>query len=588
VLPAVLLTGMLALAAAAGAAVMGEDPCVVASPSASAEPTISPSADPSASAEPSVSASPEPSADPTESASAEPTTIASLEPTVAPSAEPSTVTPTESAPVAADPAPASADETAPAVDTRAKDLTAPVEPAPVESTPEEPAPAEPAPADPSALADPCAEPEAAALLSAGPPVLVVVPDGHDLMYLDAVPEYSFTLLDASVTPAVPVDPETLSPLVLDPGVLTTYVPPVCSTDHEVVVPPVDAFADETKAIERYQDGVSVDPVSTVVEPATSVAESPLAVTCTEGVLEGYTFDVTAIAELTIAKLVTEVVSPPTAAPISYGQTLHDSTLTGGGAKVVGGGAAPGYFSFPLDSWSVTPLVGTQNHVVAFVPEDFANYEPSATTIDVTVGKATPVIVTPPTASGLVTGQTLAGSTLTGGVASTEGTFAFTSPGTAPADGASAQRVTFTPTDQANFATSPATTVDIDVTVTAPPLDYATAGYLGRVGMGTVTNLVRPRVMVPLPFTVTGGGAAAGDVKLVKSFDPVAISCEALVDNTTEVFPSVALGRSSRLVYDSADSRFVQFWKVPVTRNTCYRVTTTIADGDTIVAYFRTR
>ena len=436
-------------------------------------------------------------------------------------------------------------------------------------------PTEPESTGPEPSADPCLESPFSALVSTDSTVLTVVPNAHDLVFGAAVPVYTFTLLDTSVSPAMTVDPVTLSPLTVPSIDLAAYVPPVCTTDHQVDVPPADSDSLPTIETWRYS-------------PTTSVGQSPLLVSCTGGTLAGYTFDVTSTAELTITKALTAVTSPPAAAQLTYGQSLHESTFTGGGANVVGGGVAAGYFSFPLDSWSVTPEVGTQTHVVAFVPEDFANYEPSVTSIDVNVVQAIPVIVTPPTASALVTGQTLADSTLSGGVASTEGTFTFTSPSTAPTDGTTQQQVTFTPTDQTNFATSPATTVSVSVDVTPPPLDYTTTGYLGRVAMGEVTNLIRPRVIVPLAFTVANGGTPLSNVNVVDSFDPVAISCEGIADNTTETFPSVALGRSSRLVYDADAGRFVQFWKVPATRNTCYRVTTTIIDGDTIVAYFKTR
>jgi hypothetical protein len=520
VMPVVLLASTLALAAAVAVGdLVTDDPCAIASPSPS----------PTASASPSPTTSPSPT-------------------------EPS---PTESSPTESSPAPESSSES---LEPRAGEFDSPTVP---EST------------EPEPNADPCSESLSTAAVGTGSTVLKVVPDAYDLVFGAPVPTYTFTLLDTSVSPAMTVDPITLSPLAVPSIDLSAYVPPVCTTDHQVEVPPADS--DSLPTIETWS-----------YSPTTSVGQSPLLVSCTGGTLTGYTFDVTSTAELTITKALTEVTSPPSAAQLSYGQSLHESTFTGGSANVVGGGVAAGYFSFPLDSWSVTPEVGTQTHVVAFVPDDFANYEPSVTSIDVSVAQATPVIVTPPTASALVTGETLADSSLTGGVASTEGTFTFTSPSIAPTEGTTQQQVTFTPSDPTNFATSPATTVDVSVEVAPPPLDYTTTGYLGRVEIGELTNLIRPRVMVPLAFTVANGGTPLSDIDVVRSFDPVAISCEGIADYSTKTFPSLALGRSSRLVYDADDQRFVQFWKVPATRNTCYRVTTTIIDGDTIVAYFKTR
>ncbi|MGD9782011.1 MAG: discoidin domain-containing protein, partial [Kiritimatiellia bacterium] len=67
-----------------------------------------------------------------------------------------------------------------------------------------------------------------------------------------------------------------------------------------------------------------------------------------------------------------------------------------------------------------------------------------------IGKATPTITTNPTASAIVYGDTLADSDLTGGAASVGGTFAFTTPATAPDAGTADQSVTFTPTDTTNY------------------------------------------------------------------------------------------------------------------------------------------
>jgi len=94
-------------------------------------------------------------------------------------------------------------------------------------------------------------------------------------------------------------------------------------------------------------------------------------------------------------------------------------------------------------------------------------------LNVTAGvvKTTPTIAIPPTASAITYGRTLASSTLSGGVASVPGTFAFTTPATAPDAGTSSQSYTFTPTDAVNY--SPVTGT-VSVTVSA-------AGYPSWVG-----------------------------------------------------------------------------------------------------------
>ncbi len=80
-------------------------------------------------------------------------------------------------------------------------------------------------------------------------------------------------------------------------------------------------------------------------------------------------------------------------------------------------------------------------------------------------KGTPSITTAPTASAINEGQTLADSTLSGGVASVPGSFAFTTPATAPAAGTANQSVTFTPTD---LVSNKPVTLNVSVTVNAPP------------------------------------------------------------------------------------------------------------------------
>ena len=154
------------------------------------------------------------------------------------------------------------------------------------------------------------------------------------------------------------------------------------------------------------------------------------------------YEGSASATLTIAKATSSISTPPPASPITYGQTLADSTLTGGTSTPAGS------FAFTLPG--TAPSAGTSSHGITFTPTDTTNYLPATTTISVTVNKAPTSISLAPSASPLRLGQTLASSTLTGGSASVAGTFTFTSIGTAPPLGTSSQSVTFTPNDSANF------------------------------------------------------------------------------------------------------------------------------------------
>ncbi len=68
-------------------------------------------------------------------------------------------------------------------------------------------------------------------------------------------------------------------------------------------------------------------------------------------------------------------------------------------------------------------------------------------------KTTPTVSAWPTPSAITYGQTLASSTLTGGTASTSGTFAWTIPSTALTAGAWPESVTFTPSDSTDYNTA---------------------------------------------------------------------------------------------------------------------------------------
>ena len=152
--------------------------------------------------------------------------------------------------------------------------------------------------------------------------------------------------------------------------------------------------------------------------------------------------ITLSVNVTVAQATPSVTIPPTAADIVYGQTLVSATLTGGAGSVAG--------SFAFAPPGTVPIAGTASHGVTFTPADTANYNIITLSVDVTVAKATPSITTPPNASDIVYGQTLASSTLIGGVGSVAGSFAFTTQGTVPGVGKTTQSVTFTPTDMGNY------------------------------------------------------------------------------------------------------------------------------------------
>ena len=168
--------------------------------------------------------------------------------------------------------------------------------------------------------------------------------------------------------------------------------------------------------------------------------------------------------LSIAKATPTITTPPSTSAITYGQPLSASNLNGGVASVDG--------TFAWTSPATTPSAGTQTASVTFTPTDTADYNTATATVSVVVGKATPTITTPPSTSAITYGQPLSASNLNGGVASVDGTFAWTSPATTPGAGTQSASVTFTPTDTADYTTATAT-VSVVVgkatpTITTPP------------------------------------------------------------------------------------------------------------------------
>ncbi|MCH8539635.1 MAG: MBG domain-containing protein [Opitutales bacterium] len=111
----------------------------------------------------------------------------------------------------------------------------------------------------------------------------------------------------------------------------------------------------------------------------------------------------------------------------------------------------------------------------------------------------------PTASDLVYGQALAESTLTGGEASVEGSFAFTSPETVPDAGTEMQSVTFTPEDTETYSS-----VVGEVEVTVEPAEATV----------TLSNMTRTYNATPLSPTVTT--------------DPEGLNVELTFDGESEV------------------------------------------------------
>ncbi len=214
--------------------------------------------------------------------------------------------------------------------------------------------------------------------------------------------------------------------------------------------------------------------------------------------------------LLLLQLAPTISNAPSASVITYGQALSSSILTGGVASVSGSFA----WSTPL----VTPLAGTSNYCVIFTPDD-TNIPTATTNASVTVNRATPTITESPTASGIVQGQTLAFSSLSGGAANPPGgTFAFTAPSTIPPVGTNSQSVTYTPTDPANYNFA---TTDVSLTVTSLYYNWSrgaeqTSNNIAKYAIGGATDISATNGVVT---TNTATSSDLSITAIVRTNDP---------------------------------------------------------------------
>lgn len=160
--------------------------------------------------------------------------------------------------------------------------------------------------------------------------------------------------------------------------------------------------------------------------------------------------------ITVVKANPDITEAPTVTgTVTYDPAgkLSDLTLTGGTAvepinhKELAGG------NFRFADGDIIPTADRSEYDVIYTPADTANYNSVNAKVKVTVKKATPAITTLPTAAGLVFGQNLGNSSLTGGVASVSGKFNWSSKEIRPEikdSDTTEYEITFVPDDSANY------------------------------------------------------------------------------------------------------------------------------------------
>ena len=98
------------------------------------------------------------------------------------------------------------------------------------------------------------------------------------------------------------------------------------------------------------------------------------------------FAITTSVPVTVNPQIPVISIAPTASAITYGQTLTNSTLSGGVATNMAGAAVDGSFAFAV--LSTVPGAGLQNEPVMFTPVDVVNYSVTGVSVPVTVSPAT--------------------------------------------------------------------------------------------------------------------------------------------------------------------------------------------------------
>jgi hypothetical protein len=262
--------------------------------------------------------------------------------------------------------------------------------------------------------------------------------------------------------------------------------------------PLSADTDSDGAPDGVEVAAGTNPSQESSLPKPGITLQPVSITRTSG--EGVTFSVTA----------TNPAGSPSALTYQWYKN-GEAILTG---------TNPNLIILPLTIAEAGNYTVVVSNSYGAVTSNIAS---------LTVNKATPII-TAPTATPIAYGQTLAFSTLSGGVASVAGSFVWTTPSTLPSAGTVSQSVTFNPTDTANYNTA---TASVNVTVnealissgfshtlylgagasTVTAWGMNTDGRLGVGDMNSPVNWAKAVQGIPLGYTVTGL-AAGGTHSLI--------------------------------------------------------------------------
>jgi CSLREA domain-containing protein len=195
-----------------------------------------------------------------------------------------------------------------------------------------------------------------------------------------------------------------------------------------------------------------------VTPAISLTTSPAATLNVNGIVTSTVSASTSSGSAPFGTALTFTATVPPAA--GRGTSTGTVTFVNGatslaGCTLSGGSCMAGYSALPAGSYTITANYSGDT-----------NYAPATGGFSQAITQAAPVVVTWPTASPITAGQPLSASTLTGGSASVDGKFDWTTPAAQPAVDTHPESVTFTPTDAMDYSTVTGT---VNVTVNPPNL-----------------------------------------------------------------------------------------------------------------------
>jgi hypothetical protein len=211
-----------------------------------------------------------------------------------------------------------------------------------------------------------------------------------------------------------------------------------------------AIADTTPGAAIYYTTNGTTPTTSSTPYTSAISVSATETIKAIAVATGYSQSPTGSAAYTInLPAATPTFTPPAGTYTSTQSVIIADTTTGAAIYYTTNGTTPTTSSTPYTSAISVSATETINAIAVA-----SGYSQSAlaSAVYTIAPRQTPSVSAWPAASAITYGQTLASSTLTGGTASVSGTFAWTSPTTAPSAGMQSESVTFTSMDTTDYNT----------------------------------------------------------------------------------------------------------------------------------------